>query len=186
VLVAGPADRGEGSLGSVVLGLCERLGATACECRPDRRALSADDERGVAEVAAAALACAGGAPDTLVVDGAALFDAPGAARDALASCTQGTWALVRALAAEAMLTEGGRVVLLAPAPGAGEHAGAARAALENLARTLSVEWARHAVTAVCIAPAAATSAQDTATLVAFLASRAGAYFSGCMLAMTES
>ena len=37
---------------------------------------------------------------------------------------------------------GGRIVYLAPPPDAGEHADAARAGLENLARTLSIEWAR--------------------------------------------
>jgi NAD(P)-dependent dehydrogenase (short-subunit alcohol dehydrogenase family) len=166
--------------------LCGGLGATVVECRPDRGALSAEDEHAVAEAAAASLAALGAAPHTLLVDGAAMFQAPGAARDRLAACTQGTWALVRAVAAEAMLVAGGRVLLLAPAPGAGEHAGAARAALENLARTLSIEWARHQVTAVCIAPADATDAQAAVTLVAYLASRAGAYFSGCVLRLTDS
>jgi NAD(P)-dependent dehydrogenase (short-subunit alcohol dehydrogenase family) len=182
VVVAGPPDNGGASPGSAALELCARLGAAVGECRPDRLALSADDERPTAEAAAAALAAVGGVPHTLVIDCAALFDAPGA----LAMCMQGTWALVRALAAEEMLVEGGRVLLLAPAPGAGEQAGAARAALENLARTLSVEWARYGVTAVCVAPADATSAEEAATLVAYLASRAGAYFSGCVLEMTGS
>ncbi|HXO18740.1 MAG TPA: hypothetical protein VOA87_02320, partial [Thermoanaerobaculia bacterium] len=76
---------------------------------------------------------------------------------------------------------GGRIVYLAPAADTGEHAGAARAGLENLARTLSVEWARHAITAVTIAPGSATTAGEVARLVAYLASPAGAYFSGCLL-----
>jgi NAD(P)-dependent dehydrogenase (short-subunit alcohol dehydrogenase family) len=46
----------------------------------------------------------------------------------------------------------GRLLFLAPAPDAGPHAPAARAALENLARTLSVEWARFGITAVAITP----------------------------------
>ena len=47
--------------------------------------------------------------------------------------------------------DGGLVVVIAPAPGAGEHAEAARAGLENLARTLSIEWARFATRAVAVA-----------------------------------
>ncbi len=75
----------------------------------------------------------------------------------------------------------GRIVYLAPSPDAGEHAGAARAGLENLARTLSIEWARHGITTVTIAPGTATAAGEVAALVAYLASPAGAYFSGCLL-----
>jgi len=54
-----------------------------------------------------------------------------------------------------------------------------RSALENLARTLSVEWARHAITVTAIAPGAATSDEEVAGLVAFLLSPAGDYYSGC-------
>jgi NAD(P)-dependent dehydrogenase (short-subunit alcohol dehydrogenase family) len=75
----------------------------------------------------------------------------------------------------------GRIVYLAPASDAGEHAGAARAGLENLARTLSIEWARHGITLVTIAPGEATAAGEVAALCAYLASPAGAYFSGCLL-----
>jgi NAD(P)-dependent dehydrogenase (short-subunit alcohol dehydrogenase family) len=73
----------------------------------------------------------------------------------------------------------GKVVLIAPAPAAGSFAAAARAALENLARTLSVEWARYGVTTAAIAPGAGTTEEDLAELVCFLVSRAGEYFSGC-------
>jgi NAD(P)-dependent dehydrogenase (short-subunit alcohol dehydrogenase family) len=65
----------------------------------------------------------------------------------------------------------GKVVLVAPRDDAPQ-----RAALENLARTLSVEWARHGITATAILPG---SAEDVAQLVAFLASPAGDYYSGC-------
>ena len=60
------------------------------------------------------------------------------------------------------------------------HAGAACAGLENLARTLSIEWARYAITLVTIAPGAQTSAGEVAAVTAFLASPAGAYYSGCL------
>ncbi len=68
---------------------------------------------------------------------------------------------------------GGRIVYLAPPPGAGEQADAARAGLENLARTLSVEWARHAITAVTIALGDTTAPGEAAALTAYLASPAG-------------
>ena len=77
--------------------------------------------------------------------------------------------------------EGGRIVYLAPRPLSGAHAGAARAGLENLARTLSIEWARHAITAVAIAPGDRTTDDVLAALTAYLASPAGGYFSGCLL-----
>ena len=37
------------------------------------------------------------------------------------------------------------MISLAPRPDAGPRAQAARAALENMARTLSIEWARYGV-----------------------------------------
>ena len=70
------------------------------------------------------------------------------------------------------------IVLIAPPPGSA-HAEAARAGLENMARTLSIEWARRAIRPVAIAPSAATSPAEVAELVAFLASPAGGYYSGC-------
>ena len=69
----------------------------------------------------------------------------------------------------------------APPADASEHSDAARAGLENLSRTLSIEWSRHGVTAVTIAPGATTAGSEVAALAAFLASPAGAYFSGCLL-----
>ncbi len=58
---------------------------------------------------------------------------------------------------------------------------AARAGAENLARTLSVEWARHEITVVTIALGDVTAPGEAAALTAYLASPAGAYFSGCQL-----
>jgi NAD(P)-dependent dehydrogenase (short-subunit alcohol dehydrogenase family) len=104
---------------------------------------------------------------------------------------QVTWEVTRAVASAAFLERQrpGRVVYIAPGDDR-EHAQeqlyarAARAALENLARTLSIEFSRHAVTTVAIAPGTRTSAQEIAALVAYLASPAGAYFSGCLLDLT--
>jgi hypothetical protein len=76
------------------------------------------------------------------------------------------------------MPDGGLVVLLAPRPG-DAHREAARSGLENLARTLSIEWARFGVRPVAILPGSATEAAEVAELVAYLASPAGAYYSGC-------
>jgi hypothetical protein len=112
-----------------------------------------------------------GEAGTLVWDGAA-------ARGARAAL-DGAWLAIRPVARAAMIDRGGGlIVLLAPPPGAPE-AMAARAGLENLARTLSVEWARFEVRPVAILPGAATGSAEVAELVAFLASPAGAYYSGC-------
>ena len=114
----------------------------------------------------------------LVVDGAGLFAAEG-----LHECLLGAWDATRGVVNGAFLHggRGGRIVYLAPPPAAGPQAGVARAALENLARTLSTEWARHGITVVTIAPDDGTPAGEVAALCAYLASPAGAYFSGCLL-----
>ena len=49
------------------------------------------------------------------------------------------------------------------------------------ARTLSIEWARYGITVVAVAPGAETTREEVAALCAWLASPAGAYFSGCLL-----
>ena len=61
----------------------------------------------------------------------------------------------------------------------GACAGALGAALENLARTLSVEWARYGIRTTAVLPGDGASDEELATLVAYLASPAGDYFSGC-------
>jgi NAD(P)-dependent dehydrogenase (short-subunit alcohol dehydrogenase family) len=90
------------------------------------------------------------------------------------------WLPTRAVATGALIPAGdGRLLFTAPRPDAGPHAEAARAGLENLARTLSVEWARFGVTAVTICPGSQTTDAEIAELVCFLLSEAGGYFSGC-------
>ncbi len=131
--------------------------------------------------AAVASAVESGGLDMLVVDGAALFASGG-----LRACLDSAWDATRAVVNLAFLpvepsSPARRIVYLAPAPGAGEQADAARAGLENLARTLSVEWARHEITVVTIALGDATTPGEAAALTAYLASPAGAYFSGCLL-----
>jgi citronellol/citronellal dehydrogenase len=177
VIVAGAGPRG-GS-GAEVADACAALGATVEQCALELAPQAADDGSTAAAVDAAAVAAQGA--DVLVVDVAALFGAGGPR--ALVGALEAAWEATRALAANTLIAQGsgGRVVLIAPAPEAGEHAGAARAGAENLARTLSVEWARHDLRAVAICPGDATDAGEVATLVAYLASPAGDYFSGCVL-----
>jgi NAD(P)-dependent dehydrogenase (short-subunit alcohol dehydrogenase family) len=109
-------------------------------------------------------------PDVVVFDGAAAFSA---GVDGVRAVLDGGWDAIRASLADDQL-----IVLLAPPPG-DAHAEAARAGLENMARTLSIEWARRRVRPVAIHPGAATSPAEVAELAAFLASPAGAYYSGC-------
>jgi NAD(P)-dependent dehydrogenase (short-subunit alcohol dehydrogenase family) len=171
VVLAGPP--GGSAAPSVV---CAGLGARVGECRPTDPALALDE----AEMEAAvelALSAPGGA-DVLVVDAAGFFAAGG--REGLVHSLQASWNVTRTLANRAFIgAGGGRIIILAPATG--EHAAAATAALENLARTLSIEWARYGITAVTLAPGPDTTTGEVATLVAYLASSAGEYFSGCLL-----
>jgi NAD(P)-dependent dehydrogenase (short-subunit alcohol dehydrogenase family) len=202
VLLAGASSGGsDDSFGASVGAACVALGARVCELAlsPDAIAGREDGEveRAAHHAVEQALADAG-AIELLVIDGASVFTraselgrdgngAAGAARDALLACLDVSWNVTRSVAERAFLPEarGGRIVYLAPPTDAGEHARAAGAGLENLARTLSIEWARHDVTSVAIAPGAAgaagTAEAEVAALTAYLASPAGAYFSGCLL-----
>ncbi len=147
------------------------------------------DGQAVAAAGACAAACAGagativtpaaGALDTLVVDAGERFGSGGLG--GLRAALDGTWEAVLAVATEHWLQAGagGRVVLVAPRAGAGEHAAAAAAGLESLARTLAVEWARFGVRATVVVPGPRSSGDEVAALVAYLASPGGAYFSGC-------
>lgn len=93
------------------------------------------------------------------------------------------WLTIRAAAAAHWIDHDrdGAVLLLAPRPHPGPHSAALRAALENLARTLSIEWARYGIRTIAILPGDATTDDEIATLLAFLASPAAAYWSGCVV-----
>ena len=82
----------------------------------------------------------------LVFDAAAGFDVGG--EPGLAAALERAWIMARAVATGALIgsDHAGALLFLAPRSDAGPYADAARAALENLARTLSVEWARFGVT----------------------------------------
>ena len=112
----------------------------------------------------------GGEIDVLVWDGRDVFS-PGV--EGVRAVLDEGWDAIRGALRDGLL-----IVLIAPPPG-DAHAEAARAGLENMARTLSIEWARRGIRPVAITPGATTSPAEIAELAAFLASPAGAYYSGC-------
>ena len=122
---------------------------------------------------------------------------------------QGTWLMTHAAATKAFIPQGGGKVLsvtLSPHHGMPGmvHSGAARAAVENMMRTLAVEWARFGITTCALAAGQfatetlltkyprvvvenlersipigrAGRAEELAWLVAYLASPAGDFVSG--------
>jgi citronellol/citronellal dehydrogenase len=122
---------------------------------------------------------------------------------------QGTWLMTHAAATKAFIPQGGGKVLsvtLSPHNGMPGmvHSGAARAAVENMMRTLAVEWARFGITTCALAAGQfatetlltkypqvvidnlehsiplgrAGRAEEMAWLVAYLASPAGDFVSG--------
>lgn len=117
----------------------------------------------------------------LVWGGAGAFGSGG--ERGLNATLEQAWAAVREVALGAMIPaeSPAKLLLIAPPRGAGALEGAARAGLENLVRTLSVEWARYGVTSVLIAPGSATTDEELAQLACFIVSEGGAYLSGCRL-----
>jgi citronellol/citronellal dehydrogenase len=125
---------------------------------------------------------------------------------------EGTWLMTHAVATKAMIPAGGGKVLsvtLSPHNGMPGmvHSGAARAAVENMMRTLSIEWSRFNIKLCAIAPGQfgtetfrtkypkevtqniersipagrVGEPEEMAWIVAYLASPAGDFFSGTVL-----
>jgi NAD(P)-dependent dehydrogenase (short-subunit alcohol dehydrogenase family) len=126
---------------------------------------------------------------------------------------EGTWLMSHAVATKAMIPggRGGKIMNVTLSPHHGltgmAHSSAARAAVENLTRVLSIEWARFGIRLTALAaghfdtetlrtkypPVVAEGAarsvplqrlgteEEFAWLVAFLASPGGDYFSGAVL-----
>ncbi|HEY4827692.1 MAG TPA: hypothetical protein VIH85_13035 [Solirubrobacteraceae bacterium] len=167
-LLAGRVVALAGAPSPAIRGALVSLGARVSDLDPEL------DEDAAREWAAGEPGLSG-----LVYDAAPGFATGG--QTALTESLERAWVAVRAVATGALIPAGaGKVVLIGPGPDAGPFAGAARAALENLARTLSIEWARHGVTAVAIAPGEKTTGDEVAELVCYLVSPAGDYFSGCL------
>jgi citronellol/citronellal dehydrogenase len=126
---------------------------------------------------------------------------------------EGTWLMTHAVATKAMIPGGGgKVISVTLSPHHGlpgmAHSSAARAAVENLMRVLSIEWARFNIRLTAIATGhfetdalskypepvrrgvAATvplqrlgRPEEQAWLVAYLASPAGDYYSGAIITL---
>ena len=125
---------------------------------------------------------------------------------------EGTWLMTHAVATKAMIpAKGGRIMNVTLSPHHGlpgmAHSSAARAAVENLTRVLSIEWARFGITLTALAaghfatetlrtkyPKAVVEGvtgtvplgrlgteEEFAWMVAFLASPAGDYHSGAVI-----
>jgi NAD(P)-dependent dehydrogenase (short-subunit alcohol dehydrogenase family) len=149
---------------------CVALGATTVAIDADPR-----DEEALAAAAAAL-----GPVGTLVCDAGAPFVAAGGGIDGVRAGLDQTCNVTRAVTNAIWRPgDGGKLVLLAPRPRDGAHAGALAAALENTVRTLSIEWARYAIRTTAVLPGDATTDDDVGGLIAYLASPAGDYFSGC-------
>jgi NAD(P)-dependent dehydrogenase (short-subunit alcohol dehydrogenase family) len=118
--------------------------------------------------------------DVLVCVTAGPFAAAGGGVEGLRAALDGAWCATRAVANRHLRPAGaGKVVLVAARPRDGAHAGALGAALESTARTLAVEWARFGALATAVLPGDAATDDDVGLLVAYLASPAGDYATGC-------
>jgi NAD(P)-dependent dehydrogenase (short-subunit alcohol dehydrogenase family) len=136
------------------------LGATTPVLAP---AFPLDDD------ALASAAAELGAVNAIVCDGGAHYDAAGGGLEGLRAAADGCFAAARAVVNASFIPAArGKIVLLAP----GDAATAA--ALENTARTLGTEWARHGIVITCVHARARSDA-----LIAFLCSPAGDYYTGC-------
>ncbi|WCB96015.1 hypothetical protein DSM104299_04769 [Baekduia alba] len=151
------------------------------------RVVTVDGDLGDEDAVAVAVGALGPI-DVLVVDAGSEFAEAGGGMPGLRRAVDDGWNVVRAVVNAGWIGDGsdeggsgggGKVVFLAPIADAGEHANAVGAALENAARTLSVEWARFGVRITAIRPRAGAAPGERAELVAFLASPAGDYFTGC-------
>jgi citronellol/citronellal dehydrogenase len=123
----------------------------------------------------------------------------------------GTFYMTREVAARLMIPQtGGRIVNVIANVERGfpgmVHTGAARAGVENMTKTLAIEWARHGITVVAVAPGIVRSSgtrqypeallelgrqatpvkrlageEEIAQILVFLASKAASFITGCTI-----
>lgn len=121
---------------------------------------------------------------------------------------EAAWSMTREVATRSMIPgDGGLIVFSGFSPVRGmarfAHGAAARAALRNLASSLALEWSRHGIRTVCVAPGSIRTEalsrygeaavadwergvplgrlgtpEEVASVIAFLASSGGAYVNG--------
>jgi citronellol/citronellal dehydrogenase len=209
-------------LGAVVVG-CGRRGEPLAETaglagempgRFEHEAMDIRDEDAVEKLVDGLLE-RHGRLDVLVNNAGGQFLAPAESitpkgfRTVIELNVQGTWLMTHAVATKAFIPQGeGKVLSVTLSPHHGMpgmvHSGAARAAVENMMRTLAVEWARFGVKTCALAAGQfatetlltkypqvvvdnlersipigrAGRAEEMAWLVAYLASPAGDFVSG--------
>jgi citronellol/citronellal dehydrogenase len=191
-----------------VRGEVERLGGECLAVAGDLR-----EPRDVDRVVDAALDRFG-AIDVLVNNAGGQFSAPAEEisdngwRAVERVTVDAVWSITRTAATRAMIPGGGGLIVfvgfspLRGIPGFA-HASAGRAAVANLASALAIEWSRHGIRAVCVAPGTirtealaaygdeAVAAwersvplgrlghpEEVGALIAFLATAGGAYVTG--------
>jgi citronellol/citronellal dehydrogenase len=160
-----------------------------------------------------------GALDVLVNNAGGQFQAPAEEisdrgwRAVERATVDAVWSMTRAVATRAMIPGGGGLIVfvgfspLRGIPGFA-HAAAGRAAVANLASGLALEWSRHRIRTVCVAPGTILTEglegyepeaverwtravplgrlgrpEEVAGVIAFLASAGGAYVTGTTIAV---